>query len=139
MTRSEKSASRIATLVPLSASQRRMWLLEQSDPSSGFQNLAWALRLSGSVDVPALEACLNVLVGAHPALRTTFESVDGEPVQVVQSVQHRPLQVEQIVEEQYSERAAAFLSQPFRLDSDWPSRFRLYCLGPREYRLVLAF
>ncbi|HEX5720085.1 MAG TPA: amino acid adenylation domain-containing protein, partial [Thermoanaerobaculia bacterium] len=68
---------------PLSFSQQRLWFLDQLEPGGAAYNLAAALGLRGRLDVPALAAALRALALRHEALRTTFPSVEGEPVQSV--------------------------------------------------------
>ena len=42
-----------------------------------------AMRLRGPLDVAALEASLHEICTRHEALRTTFGTCNGEPVQIV--------------------------------------------------------
>ena len=69
--------------LPLSAMQERLWLLEQLQPGTALYNVPWAAWLSGPLEVPALERALAGLFFRHEALRTTFSSNAGEPVQVI--------------------------------------------------------
>ncbi|HZT59442.1 MAG TPA: amino acid adenylation domain-containing protein, partial [Pyrinomonadaceae bacterium] len=69
--------------VALSFAQQRLWFLEQLEPGSSFNNIPVALRLEGRLDVGALERSLEEVVRRHESLRTRFESVAGEPSQVV--------------------------------------------------------
>ncbi len=68
---------------PLSFAQQRLWFLDQLEPNSPLYNVAKAVRLSGPLNVNALRKSLAAIVERHEALRTTFSSVDGEPVQVI--------------------------------------------------------
>jgi amino acid adenylation domain-containing protein/FkbM family methyltransferase len=70
--------------LPLSYAQQRLWFLQQLEPESPAYNLPGALRLSGPLDVRALAGALSAIVRRHEALRTSFLSQAGEPVQVVQ-------------------------------------------------------
>ena len=69
--------------LPLSFAQERLWFLDQLEPGSAAYNLGSALRLTGELDGPALEASLGEIVRRHAVLRTRFRSVDGRPMQVI--------------------------------------------------------
>ena len=71
------------TNIPLSFSQQRLWFLQQLQPDSYFYNEHVALELTGSLNVAALEQSLNQIVRRHEALRTTFEMLDEQPVQII--------------------------------------------------------
>src|SRR6185295_4549551 len=72
---------------PLSFAQQRLWFLHLLDPQSSAYNMSFALRLSGRLDIPALERALNEIVRRHEVLRTTFDALDGEPVQLIATTQ----------------------------------------------------
>jgi amino acid adenylation domain-containing protein/non-ribosomal peptide synthase protein (TIGR01720 family) len=72
---------------PVSFAQERLWFLYQLSPHSPFYNVPFALRLSGELDVPALQASLNEIVRRHESLRTTFAVSAGQPVQVIAPAQ----------------------------------------------------
>jgi amino acid adenylation domain-containing protein/non-ribosomal peptide synthase protein (TIGR01720 family) len=57
----------------LSYAQQRMWFLWQLDPHSGAYNLPGAVRLSGWLNLPALEQAFASLVERHETLRTVFQ------------------------------------------------------------------
>lgn len=69
--------------LPLSFAQQRLWFLDQLEPNRALYNMATAVRLSGSLDVAALEKSVNELIRRHEVLRTTFAAVNGQPVQVI--------------------------------------------------------
>lgn len=69
--------------LPLSFAQQRLWFVEQLEPGGAIFNMPAAVRLSGPLDVPALERSFNEIVRRHESLRTTFKSADGQPVQVI--------------------------------------------------------
>nr|QEO74872.1 condensation domain-containing protein [uncultured bacterium] len=69
--------------LPLSFAQQRLWFLEQLDPGNTGYVMDTALNLSGMLDVSALERTLSEIILRHEVLRTRFESVVGQPVQVI--------------------------------------------------------
>ncbi|MBI3688914.1 MAG: amino acid adenylation domain-containing protein [Actinobacteria bacterium] len=70
-------------LAPLALGQRQMWLLSQLRPNSPIYHVAQRFDLTGAVDVDALDMALRAVADRHPALRTVFPLVDGEPRQQV--------------------------------------------------------
>ncbi|HYG11056.1 MAG TPA: amino acid adenylation domain-containing protein [Pyrinomonadaceae bacterium] len=78
-----RPAPRTDATAPVSFAQQRLWFLDQLRPGGSEYNLASALRLKGSLDVEALERCVDELVRRHESLRTTFKSVEGEAVQII--------------------------------------------------------
>ena len=78
---------------PMSFSQQRFWFLEQLEPGTALYTIPAAVRIEGVLNVEALAGALNDVVERHESLRTTFESLDGEPSQVVHPVLSIPLPV----------------------------------------------
>ena len=70
---------------PASYAQQRLWFVDQLEPATGRYNVQEAFRLRGRLDVSALQRSLNEITQRHEALRTTFDSNDGEPLQIVHS------------------------------------------------------
>ncbi|HEV2147240.1 MAG TPA: condensation domain-containing protein, partial [Longimicrobiaceae bacterium] len=70
-------------VLPTSFAQQRMWFLDRLSEGSGAYNTPIAVRLGGALDRGALTRALAGVVGRHEVLRTTFPTIDGEPVQVV--------------------------------------------------------
>ncbi|HWM88912.1 MAG TPA: amino acid adenylation domain-containing protein, partial [Kofleriaceae bacterium] len=68
--------------LPLSFSQERLWFLAQMDPGSPLYNIPVALRLTGSLNAPALARALAEVVRRHEVLRTRFEDEGGVARQV---------------------------------------------------------
>ena len=77
--------ARNAAPIPLSFTQQRLWFIHQLDPNSHAYNIPRSLRLKGRLNLPALEKSLNEIVRRHEILRTSYSTVDGQPVQVISS------------------------------------------------------
>jgi amino acid adenylation domain-containing protein len=71
--------------VPLSFAQERVWFLEQLQPGTAAYNIAAAVRLTGALDVAALQASVGEVIRRHDALRTRIDVVDGQPRQRVEA------------------------------------------------------
>jgi len=72
-----------AFVFPMSFAQQRLWFLDQLERDSAFYNIPAAVRITGPLEVSVLERSLNEIVRRHEALRTTFATVQGEPVQLI--------------------------------------------------------
>jgi amino acid adenylation domain-containing protein len=67
----------------VSFAQQRLWFLDQLESNRALYNVPRALRLSGPLDITALERTMNELVARHEPFRTCFESRDGRLQQVI--------------------------------------------------------
>jgi fengycin family lipopeptide synthetase B len=68
---------------PLSFSQLQLFFLDQLESGSAAYNFSIAVRLKGTLDVPALEQSINAIIRRHESLRTAFIIADSEPIQRV--------------------------------------------------------
>jgi hypothetical protein len=80
----------------LSFAQQRLWFIDQLAPNNSLYNSPRAIRLGGSLDLDALESVINEIVRRHEVLRTRFDVVDGEPVQVIEEWEWRSLEIEDL-------------------------------------------
>ncbi|MEO0687901.1 MAG: condensation domain-containing protein, partial [Cyanobacteria bacterium J06649_11] len=99
-------------------------------------NIPAAVRLTGSLDIKALQQSLNDIVRRHETLRTAFVTVDGQPIQQINSVDDLPLSTvdlsnipESIRETKVKELARIEAIQPFKLDSNCLVRVKLLRLS----------
>ncbi|MFJ9715316.1 amino acid adenylation domain-containing protein [Streptomyces sp. NPDC101213] len=131
-------------MIPLSFAQRRLWFVDRFEGPSATYNGAFALRLTGDLDVGAMEAALRDVIDRHEVLRTVIvEGDDGVPYQQVLPSGHKPfgLPVVEAGEADEEARAAAVeevATGTFDLAADVPIRARLVRCGPREHTLVLV-
>ena len=68
---------------PLSFSQWRFWMASQLEWEMPAYTMVRAFRLTGKLDVDALEKSFTELIKRHSVLRTTFQATEDGPVQVV--------------------------------------------------------
>src|SRR5689334_13446416 len=130
---------------PLSFAQQRLWFLHLLDPQSAAYNMPFALRLSGQLDIPALERTLNEIVRRHEVLRTTFDALEGEPVQLIAATQRLELPLTDLSDLPPPERetetqrlALQNALQPFDFARGPMLRASLLRLGEEEHVLSLT-
>ena len=123
--------------LPLSFAQQRLWFLDQLEPGSAAYNTLLALRLRGRLDVEALRRTLETMVERHEALRTTFASHDGEPVQRIAGPAAWSLPcIDLDSAEALDAHALAEAEQPFDLATGPLLRTTLVHLGDEEHVLL---
>ncbi|MGB7891209.1 MAG: amino acid adenylation domain-containing protein, partial [Microcoleus sp.] len=139
-----KPASRQGEL-PLSFAQQRLWFLDQLQPGNPAYNIPAAVRLKGALNVAVLEQTFQEIIKRHEALRTTFNSVEGRPAQVIISSFNFTLPIVNLKELSQAQReaeamrlAAEEARQPFDL-TKWPLlRVTLLHLDETEYLLLVT-
>ncbi|TCP67308.1 non-ribosomal peptide synthetase [Baia soyae] len=68
---------------PVSSAQKRMYIMNEMAPDSTAFNITSTMVIRGELDYGWFENIFNQLVKRHESLRTSFELVDGEPVQII--------------------------------------------------------
>jgi amino acid adenylation domain-containing protein/non-ribosomal peptide synthase protein (TIGR01720 family) len=130
---------------PLSFAQQRIWFFDQMEPGSAAYNIPFALRLSGSLDVPALEQSLNEIVQRHESLRTTFQMMDLQPMQFIAPHATFSLSLVDLQNLPEKERESTTLRLtaeearlPFNLETGPLLRGKLLRLGAEDHILLLT-
>ena len=72
--------------LPLSMNQEHLWRLDRMIPGTHFFNMPYVYRLTGDLNVSALEHSLQEIIRRHEALRTNFAEIDSRPVQVISEI-----------------------------------------------------
>ncbi|WP_039795362.1 non-ribosomal peptide synthetase, partial [Nocardia araoensis] len=126
--------------VPLSPAQRRMWFLNQFDTGSAANNIPFAVRLSGVLDVAALQAAVADVVGRHETLRTVYPAVDGTGYQVVLPVAQAvpDLAPKPVAEHELPDWLRGLASTGFDVAAEVPLRIALAEIGPRDHVVVVV-
>ncbi|MFS1524186.1 amino acid adenylation domain-containing protein [Microbulbifer sp. 2304DJ12-6] len=129
--------------IPLSFAQQRLWFIEQLQGASGLYNMPFATRIIGPLDSDVVVQALEAIFQRHEVLRTTYESVNDEPVQRIHTDMALPLIREDLrgmadsshhIQEALNDEASA----PFDLSSDAMFRGRLLHSGDEEHVLLLT-
>ncbi|WP_255311431.1 condensation domain-containing protein, partial [Rhodococcus coprophilus] len=126
--------------VPLSLAQQRMWFLNRLDPGSAANNIPVAIRLSGPLDVDALQAAVSDVVARHESLRTVYPEVDGVGFQKVLGADDAVVEVrvEDVSVEDVPGRVGEILGAGFDVTQQVPIRVRLLRVTPDEHILVVV-
>ncbi len=131
--------------LPLSFGQQRLWFMDQMEPGSPTYNISGGLRFVGPLNPVALTHALNEIVRRHESLRTTFDVIEGEPVQVVALKWKALLAVTDLqnLPDRDAESEARKLAneealRPFHLNRGRLMRANLLRLGTEEHILLLS-
>ena len=126
--------------VPLSFGQQRMWFLNRLEGAGAVYNMPLALRLTGDLNVAALEAALGDVADRHESLRTTFPDTAGTPRQHIRTgPSGRPvLVVRQVPEQDVPAALAGEAGRGFDLRSELPWRALLLTISPSEHVLMIV-
>jgi hypothetical protein len=136
--------------IPLTRGQERIWSLAKMEPESSVYNVPTVFRLSGALDIAALETALVEIERRNEVLRTTYPGNSlADAQQVVQPVRDSVLQVAAVGNELRGlspERARRELARllhrevrrPFDLERGPLWRARLLRLGPKQCLLALT-
>ncbi|WP_454198456.1 non-ribosomal peptide synthase/polyketide synthase [Nocardia sp. Marseille-Q1738] len=126
--------------IPLSFAQQRMWFLNQFDTSASVYNIPAAIRLSGDLDVAALQQAIADIVARHEILRTIYPETPDGPVQQVLAPHEVPVDLApaQIGDEHVSHEVQRIVAAGFDVTGEVPFRAKLFQLGGTEYVLVFV-
>ncbi len=121
---------------PLSSAQKRMYTLQQFEENSTSYNIPMVMTIEGELDKTRLEEVFNKLIQRHEALRTSFEVIEGEPVQVVNKEVSSKIEYIEADKEKASEIAEVFV-KAFDLSKAPLIRVGLAKINDKEYILMI--
>ena len=130
----------------LSYAQERLWFLDRLNPGNYAYNIPGAVRMRGAVHRGYMELALNEILARHESLRTNFEMVGEEPVQVISRVKSLPLtfiDLSHLSDEEQLTEARRLVEEesrrPFDLSRDLLVRAALIKLGENDHVFVVTF
>ncbi|BAY65333.1 amino acid adenylation domain-containing protein [Calothrix brevissima NIES-22] len=131
--------------LPLSFAQQRFWFLTQLEMHSSAYNMPSAVRLQGNLNIKALQQTFQEILRRHEALRTNFQTIEGQPVAVILppaavqlpilDISNLPANQQELeVQKQTTEEAQT----PFDLNNGCLLRVKLLRLSEQEHILLLT-
>ncbi|WP_238588044.1 condensation domain-containing protein, partial [Rhodococcus sp. 311R] len=125
--------------VPLSLAQQRMWFLNRFDTDSAVNNVPVAVRLTGALDLAALNSAVHDVIGRHEVLRTVYPEVDGVGYQKICSVEDVSIDLgaERVTDDRIQAELYSFFAQGFDVTVEVPLRAKLFQVADDDF--VLSF
>ncbi|MFG6106070.1 amino acid adenylation domain-containing protein [Leptothoe sp. EHU-05/26/07-4] len=131
--------------LPLSFAEQRLWFLDQLQEGSTTYNEQEALRLTGSLQIEALQSAVQEIVCRHEILRTNFQAVDGSTVRVIRSELDLKMSIVDLQQlptdkqlAQVQQLGKQEIQKPFDLATDSLLRVTLLQLATHDYVLLLT-
>ncbi|WP_308298743.1 non-ribosomal peptide synthetase [Streptomyces sp. GESEQ-35] len=125
--------------IPLSPAQNRLWFHDKLEEASTTYNVPAAFRVVGELNADVLEQALGDVVARHESLRTVFQEVDGDPVQVVLDKDAAGVKLHRV--SCGADELDALLREAgqyvFDLSVGFPLRATLFTVDPDEQVLLL--
>ena len=127
------------------AYQENLWRLDHFQGAGAAYNEPTGVRLTGPLDVPALQQSLNAILQRHEVLRTRFVCRKGWPVEVVEPDAAIELPVTDLSsvdarrrDKEVQRLAAAEARIAFDLEAGPPMRARLFRFAEQRHLLVVT-
>ncbi|ECG8522093.1 amino acid adenylation domain-containing protein [Salmonella enterica subsp. diarizonae] len=121
-----------------SFTQERLWVLDRLGGGKAAYTIVWHLQMQGEVNIPALNAALNVIVARHDSLRTRFLERDGECLQEIMPAETLSLDVESLTTGECEQRLNQLANREFDLTRGPLYRFELLQSGDRNFSLAIV-
>ena len=131
----------------LSFAQQRQWFLAQLEQNSSAYNIPAAVRLEGNLEIAILKECFCQVIDRHEVLRTSFQTVEGKAIAVVNNsdsidIQLPTIDLTQLSKEEQTQKvreiAIREIQKPFSLDEIPLLRLALLALNDREHILLIS-
>ncbi len=121
---------------PLSPAQQRLFFLYQFNTHAIAYNIPYAVKLIGALDKTRLEKAFTALIQRHQSLRTSFEVLQGKPIQKI--AQQLPFKLEYYKSNpKEADRLIQNFIRPFDLDKAPAFRVGIIHMAPQQNLLLL--
>ena len=131
--------------LPLSQAQERFWFLDQLQGNTAANNIPQILELTGNLSKSILERCVVELLARHEILRTTYDDIDGRPIQIINpppSYSLPYIDLSHYAEATQQSEAQRLIEEevkrPFALKHDLMLRAKLLKLTPDRYYFIFT-
>lgn len=131
--------------VQASFAQQRLWFLKQYDSQSAFYNMTEALKLSGNMNLDAMNQTVTKILERHEGLRTTFSNVEGTVLQIIHPTEEVQIPVEDLTGaavEKREDLIAQYISEEintvFDIEAGPLVKFKLLKFEENEHVVLLT-
>ncbi len=121
---------------PLSTSQKAVFIMEEYNNLNTAYNIPQILIIEGQLDKDQLENAFKKLINRHEALRTSFENINGEPVQIVHKEVEFSISYKEADEADIEQRINDFI-KPFDLKKPPLLRVELVKFSENKHLFLL--
>lgn len=122
--------------LPLSLAQERLWFQSKYETDPSLYNVAVALKLTGQVNIAALQWSLQEVVSRHEILRTSFPEVDGVAAQRIAPALEIPISISSVPAAELAGAMRSKAREPFDVRLGPLVRFSLLQLSDQESILM---
>ncbi|WP_198299747.1 non-ribosomal peptide synthetase [Tumebacillus avium] len=124
--------------LPLSFAQQRLWFFDQLVQDEAAYIMPSFYRLTGPLEIAALEDSLGAIALRHESLRTVFRTEDNVPQQVILPPSRVELPLEELSEAELEDRMRQDARVKFDLEKGPLFRAKLYRTGDEEFALMIV-
>ncbi len=129
---------------PLTNAQKRIWVLSQFEGGNMAYNITDSLYLNGTLHFSLFEQAFLTVIQRHESLRTVFQEVDGEPVQIIRQEVDFKISYEDITGSEpdtrryLKEQVREAHSWSFNLENGPLTKVRMIRFSATEHAMIFA-
>jgi polyketide synthase PksJ len=120
---------------PMSAAQKRIYILSQMEPGALSYNQPGAMVIAGDLDQNRLVEAFSKVIARHESLRTSFAMVNGDPVQKIWPTADLVISWQEAPEEEVAAMVDGFI-RPFDLNQAPLLRVEVIRMGATRHLLL---